>query len=259
MNLSNTAARDRAQYGQPSAEPVEAAWVAANAARLSETLREIFFDTRVVVDADAVHGVVTNFISTHPEDPPTHRRLVAVHEAGHVVAFEATGALFHRAEVKRIDRRSDNWIGEAFSCDPPPLMPRWITSDGALCDAVSTLAGPIAEEMYGGGVVEASPWEVLHSRACVTRAASLSAKQDRRRWGCVLKLTVALVECNARNIADIADLLMRKERIRRCDRVAQKILSRVTIPAPPHISVGGRAIVERLSKVPPFLSKVRRK
>ena len=182
-------------------------------------------------DDDAVLASLKVFLARHPTRPATEEQ-AASHEAGHFVAYERLGFLATTAEIYGSRFGRGGWGGAARRWNSPVY--NWLQDwypDAFLRDAQAMLAGPIAEELIGGGDALSSVGEVIAASVLVRRAAELLGRDTIEMWGETLLGAVALVEHHKPEILDIAAVLERKKRISRTDRPVEKILARVT-PGP---------------------------
>jgi hypothetical protein len=226
----------------------------AQARLLAANLSEVFCGEGQV-DRVAVDRIVSNFSRSYFAICTTPRERVAIHESAHAIGFEATGAKLKRIKLYRDKHVRASWGGAATSCNPPLALQLRATPKNLLSDAIATMAGPMAEELYAEGVAAASASEILLARACVTRAAGLTGEDDAELWLGTLENTAALLHANRGTIGDLAALLMEKTEITRSNRAVKKILS--SVRRGDGIPIASLGLIERLSEVAAFLAEVR--
>ena len=107
-------------------------------------------------------------------------------------------------------------------------------------EAQGVLAGPLAEDLLGGGDALSSIGELVEASLLAERAGQLRNRNETEAWREALLGAVSLVECHAPEVLDIAVLLERRGRISRAQPSIRKILSRVK-QAP----IDTRAVSER--------------
>ena len=176
-------------------------------------------------DDDAALASLKVFLTAHPMRAATKLQ-AAIHEAGHFVLFEWLGFLAGTAEIRGSRFGRHGWGGGACRWNPPIYRPD-LASDDFLRDARGALAGPIAEELLGGGDVLRIIGELVDASIRSARAADLAGSEYFEMWYEIVLGTVALVERHSPEILDIAAVLERKGRISRTDRPVEKILARV--------------------------------
>jgi hypothetical protein len=199
-------------------------------------------------DDDAVLARLKVFLTAHPMGEVT-KWLAALHEAGHFVAYERLGFLAGTAEIRGSRFGRGGWGGGACRWSPPIYDGR-LAPDDFLRDARGALAGPIAEELLGGGDALHIIGELIDASIRSDRAAELWGRDSIEMWDETLLGAVALVEHHEPEILDIAALLECRGRISRLDRPVEKILARVT-PGPIDrgaVSQRGLALARRVTE-----------
>jgi hypothetical protein len=176
-------------------------------------------------DDDAALASLKVFLTAHPMRAATMEQ-AALHEAGHFVLFERLGFLAGTAAIYGSPFGRNGWGGGACRWSPPIYNGR-LAPDDFLRDAQAALAGPIAEELLGGGDVLGGIGELVDASIRSARAADLAGRDTIEMWDETLLGAVALVEHHKPEILDIAAVLERQKRISRTDRAVEKILMRV--------------------------------
>ena len=131
-----------------------------------------------------------------------------------------------RRTIAKIYNRSDGWCGEAASITAPHLN----NPHSLIAKARSTLAGPLAEELFGDAGNEAIAdcfEELLHAGFIVKRAAVLSGQNNAALWQATMIEAAALVDFWSPEIRDIAAILARRKIIHAHDGAIQRILAGV--------------------------------
>jgi hypothetical protein len=157
---------------------------------------EAFFP-HAPVDAEGTPRTVLElFLSRYPMRAAT-RGQAAIHEAGHFVLFERLGLCATTAEIRGSAGGLYGWGGGAHSWN-------WLTYRGpeqwdaaALRrEAVTVLAGPIAEELLGGGdALGSNIGELVEAVVLALRAADLEGHEARSEVVQeILHGTISLVE-----------------------------------------------------------------
>jgi hypothetical protein len=170
--------------------------------------------------------------------------LAALHEAGHFVAYERLGFLAGTAEIGE--------SGGGHACPwAPPIYSYPLAPDDFLRDAQAVLAGPIAEELLGGGdLLGSSIGELIDAAIRSRRAADLAGRDSIEMWDETLLGAVALIEHHKPEILDIAAVLEREGCIWRTNSAVNKILMRVE-EAPIDmraVSERGLALADRITE-----------
>ena len=135
-------------------------------------------------------------------------------------------------------------LGPAYLCYP-------LAPDDFLRDAQAVLAGPIAEELLGGGdLLGSSIGELIDAAIRSRRAADLAGRDSIEMWDETLLGAVALIEHHKPEILDIAAVLEREGCIWRTNSAVNKILMRVE-EAPIDmraVSERGLALADRINE-----------
>jgi hypothetical protein len=195
-------------------------------------------------------GALEAFILRHPTTAATKEQ-AASHEAGHSIAHECLGMMMHAATIAGPPFGRGGWGGTAQYRELfyGPWGGEWYP-DAMQRGATAMLAGPIAEELIGGGDALSSVGEVVAASVLMRRAAELLGRDTIEMWEETLLGAVALVERHRPEILDIAVVLERRKRISRTDSAVNKILMRVE-EAPIDIravSQRGLALAHRITK-----------
>jgi hypothetical protein len=172
--------------------------------------------------------VLELFLARHAMRAAT-KWMVAIHEAGHGVAYERLGLLLRKAEIRGSAGGHSGWGGTAysFSCLSYRRPQDW---DAAALrrEAMAALAGPIAEELLGGGDALGSIGELVDASVLALRAADLEGRDAPSEVVHeILHGTISLVERHAPEILGIGGVLTKRKCIYREDRPIRRILARV--------------------------------
>ena len=126
------------------------------------------------------------------------------------------------------------------------MPPHW-NPDAFWSEAISALAGPVAEDLFGDGYAIGSFGE-LSRRGFAERAAQLTGRDENGAWCTALTVAISLGEQCETPIREIADVLVRKRRIWCGDRPIRSIL--VGVPRGPIVtaplSARGQALFEKI-------------
>jgi hypothetical protein len=173
-----------------------------------------------------VLGPLQVFLANHPMMTATKRH-AAIHEAGHFVLFEHLGLVAGTAAVYGSAFGRDGWGGEANDWNSACHSLRDPDPDAFLCDAQGAWAGPLAEDLIGGGDALSSVGELAQGALLAERAGQLRDRHETEARHEALLGAIALVEHHAREILEIAAFLERRGRISSAQPSIRKILARV--------------------------------
>lgn len=155
-------------------------------------------------------------------------RQAAAHEAGHFVAYTATGM---RAVSARIGRTMLGWGGYAVAQERPAIHlgggMYLFTAEHALTKAVSTLAGPAAEHFFGDADIYGASGELIEVCLLARKRAEMLGTDFRQSLVDVLTCTVVLLERHAHAIGRVADALVRRRQLDFCNRRDAELLDGV--------------------------------
>jgi hypothetical protein len=167
--------------------------------------------------------VLEPFLAIHPMQAAT-RDQVAIHEAGHFVAFERLGLLAGNAEIRGSAGGRNGWSGRATSWHWRSYQrPEDWDAASLRREALTVLAGPIAEELSGAGDTLSSIGELVEASVLAFRAAASDGPVPSDVLREVLIEAISLVERHAPEILGIGEVLARKRRIFCGDRPIRKI------------------------------------
>ena len=243
MRLSKSTTR--AMFGldpPPSAAEVIESWASYHANRLRYTWLFVFGPAEPYPD-ELIRRVFGAYVTGHPHAPASQRP-AANHEAAHFIAAERLGLKAGKAEIHGSPGGHGGWGGLAGSLDWHNYAhPEDWDAAALRCAAVSTLAGPIGEELLAGGDALSSIGEL-----CVAEGLALrcGVDEDREPWVVIREVVfeaTALVEQCRAEIGCAADVLARRKRITCWLRPVKKILARV--PRGP-IDIGGLSAAGRV-------------
>ncbi len=196
----------------------------------------LYHDWRHVLGAAApypkqpIREVFAAYLTSYPT-PAATKEMVALHEAGHYIAFERLGMIATTAAIRGSAFGRDGWSGGANAIERPDH--HWVMNARrwglALLwnEAIAGLAGPIAEEILGGGDALGSVSELAGAALWVACAAELAGQDGGEALRQTVRKAIALVERHEPGIRDIAGALEHKKSISRFDRPVKKILQRV--------------------------------
>ena len=211
--------------------------------RAIRKIRGVLFN----VDADAVRGGIEAWLSQHPLRGATKRQ-AALHEAGHLIAYEFDGMIAGKACIEGSPFGRGSWGGGAWCIDTPNTTHGPCANDPNefLREARGVLAGAFAEAMLGDGDALSSVGELAEARFLTARAAEILGHDKSDIWHETLTETAAIVERHASEIEEIADLLMRRRRVNRFECSTGRILTRVgrepIVPAA--LSMGSKELAQ---------------
>ncbi|PPD46058.1 MAG: hypothetical protein CTY15_01320 [Methylocystis sp.] len=158
--------------------------------------------------------------------PPRSASLddAAIHECGHLVAFEAENLIAWSAKING-GSNGHEWCGLAQRARD---FGSYVDAPHFLAEARATLAGPIAEELLSqSGSLASSIAELVGARICVERAAELLFVDPESLWIKTVREAAALVERYAKEIEALAELLEKRKKITASSPSVRKILKRV--------------------------------
>lgn len=203
----------------------EAAILEFYARYVGEAFNQIY-GRRASVAYDAISAAISvwlpQFLSLNAS-----RETVAAHECGHFVAYEHEGMCAGTAHIKGSAFDRYGWGGGAqYWGDPLYLEPgRWEHDPEDFCRfARVTLAGPIAEEIIGGGDAMANIGELMNARVYSDRAADLIGELHGVVWTENVRKTVAMVERCQFQIVKLAEMLAKRKEITRDSPSVRKVL-----------------------------------
>lgn len=168
-------------------------------------------------------GPLEEFLTRHPMSAAS-KEMVALHEAGHSITFERLGMWMAFAHIHGSAFGHYGWSGGASARNSVVWDPRPETWDLAAFrgEARSALAGPIAEELLGGGDALGSIGELAGARCWAERVAELEGREEHEVVREVVISATSLVERYEGDIRDLADVLARRKRISRFDCPVKK-------------------------------------
>jgi hypothetical protein len=175
-----------------------------------------------VVEKDAVRDKIEVCLLTHPTRGASKRQ-AAVHEAGHLVAYEAEAMVAVAAAIRRVSQHCQAWTGWALciNCPYTQYGPLPHDPEDFLRDASAALAGPWAEALLGDGDALGSLAEVCEARLLVSQGAQIMNRSNCDIW------RETLVRTHANEIEKIADILMRSQQVAAVQPSIRKILQRI--------------------------------
>lgn len=202
------------------------------------------YGIKTPVDRDAIRKTV----SPHPL-VPVSREDAAIHESGHFLTDEHEG--FHAATAC-IKGSPFGWGGKTKNCSDLDfdLAPESAPHDPKdfSRNARAILAGPIAEELIGGGSVFENFAELIQARVYSDRAAELTPDLYGVLWIENVRRTVAIVEHYQLQILKLAEMLARRREITRLQPSVRKVLTTIMsrAPLPMTLSPEGKALAHRI-------------
>ncbi len=187
-----------------------------------------------------------NFLREHPMRAAT-REQTAIHEAGHLISFEMQEMVAEYARLEGASFGHGGWGGAANCWERPSIGPK-ADARNLLRDARCALAGPVAEELLGGGDVFGSVGELIDARVLINFAARQVGYQPDALAREELLSVANAIEINATALLSISDQLARKREIRR--RHFEKNLAGLNWPRK-HFEISDRAevVVHRIERV----------
>lgn len=225
--------------------------VALSVTRVTRRHRDIFGKDAPFDVAGFTARVADHFVR-HPWRP-TGLGDTALHEAGHFIVSEVEGFVPYDAEVCAPQKPGDGWSGEqrcwAARCFDG--RPEHHDPDRLIRDARATLAGPLAEAMFGsdgaalGNIAEL--WEV---RIFLARAGQLSDRARAAIWRETITRTASLNDFYAAEIRALGCLLKKRKRITRDQRNTKSVLDQVSGRQLrlPQLSVRGQLAISMIDK-----------
>jgi hypothetical protein len=211
----------------PSPAELIACQARAHAEVIGEDWQRISWPGDEPPDYDDWAEVLTPFLIEHPMRRST-RDMISLHEAGHVIAFERLGMLAAGAHIEGSSRGEWSGTATAINRSYRRLRPPYWAPEEFRAEAVAAFAGPVAEELFGGGSALASIGELLGACLCAEFAAQLRDEDDERvAVDEALTCAISLVERYGPAIREAAALLSSRKHIWRGNRKVQKILAGV--------------------------------
>lgn len=181
---------------------------------------------RALIAHDAIRAAISDrlpqFLSLNAS-----RETVAAHECGHFVAYEHEGMCAGTAHIKGSAFDRNGYGGRAQNWDDPLyLEPGHWEHDPKDFNRFArvTLAGPIAEEIIGGGDAMANIGELMNARVYSDRAADLIGELYGVVWTENVRKTVAMVERFQFQIVELAEMLAKRKEITRDSPSVRKVL-----------------------------------
>jgi hypothetical protein len=163
---------------------------------------------------------IGEFLHEHPLAAAS-RRQAAVHEAAHMVAYEALGMVASRASIRGTTFGRNGWSGTAHPLEMLPLT----SSSNLIREAIAAYVGPRAESRLAGGDECSSPGERLECFLLASLADDLvDAKGN--LFVAVLAQADRIIDAYESLIFAIADVL---ERQRRITRVHKKVANALAL------------------------------
>jgi hypothetical protein len=213
-------------------------------------------------DNDVTAKALVPFLTEHPMRSAS-QLAIAIHEVGHLIAFERLGMIATHAYIEGSALGRRGWGGEANAVNRAEhanrhLPPPYWGPDVLWNEAVSALAGPVAEERLGGGDAwggsfTGDAWgsigELIAASFWAAEARRLDGQDDEREAFCdALRVAIHIVELYPTAIREIAGMLVRRRRIYATDRSVKKILADIPqgpIDAKP-FSERGQALFDKI-------------
>jgi hypothetical protein len=200
-------------------------------------------------DIDTLTKHLARFLIEHPLQPGT-QEMAGLHEGGHVIGYERIGMLAASAEIHGSAFNRYGWGGSATPINRAARLPPYLDPNEFRAEAISALAGPVAEELFGDGDALSSIGEVIAGFFWAMRAAQLEDKDDLAAMNEAVTCAISLAEQYEAAIRKIAELLARKKRIGRWQPSIRKIL--LAIPQGPFsarpLSVRGQTLFDKIAE-----------
>lgn len=172
-----------------------------------------------------VRRFVEGCLERHPPELRIQRQ-IALHEAGHYLAFEAEGMIAGSAEIHGSAGGHDGWGGTAKAFERPFYDGEPYGPGDLLSEARSALAGPWSEVALGGGDLYGSISEIIEAVFLGVRAAEMLGRNPNQVLTDILVGAAAIVDTYRDEIEEVATRLMSRRRIGR-NKSLERLLARV--------------------------------
>jgi len=235
--------RGRTQQAQADAAMIEGQ-AYAHVAYPVRTIRKVY-GQRIAGVHEMLTARMRNFLHEHPM-PAATRQQTAVHEAGHLVAFELEGMSAWAAEISGTPFGHQGWGGSA-SCSNEVFVNEKANASDLLRHARAAVAGPIAEGLIARGDVYGSVGELIDARVLIDCAARrLGADPDELAHATLVQV-VAYIEANAVCVSAIADRLSGRRLVWR--KQIEKQFAALRMPTTPAKTQHGELIIHQIERV----------
>lgn len=234
----------------PPTDPAEL--TARQAAGHTDQIRtewRLIFGPNESYPEDAIRAALAPWLAGHLTRGAT-REQAAIHEAAHLVAFERVGMIACTAQIYRSRGGQGAWAGTAGPAERAGWSRIWGKNFGGPTmirgEAIAAMAGPIAEEVIGGGDALSSIGELVSASLWAMRAGELAGQPWKATVSSAVVESISLVEQHAPDIQAIGQVLARRKCISRGD--VEGILARVPqgpVVATP-LSAAGQALHDEI-------------
>lgn len=177
---------------------------------------------------DAV-GLLNAFRAKHPTRAAT-RKQAALRAAGHYLAFERLGMVATFATIRAPEFEERDWQAKADAVYRAHRKADSHAPDAATLfrgEAIAALAGPIAEELFGGGDVLTSISQLSVGKSHAWRAAELKGREKETVLREVRADAITLVIGHENDIWDVAQMLVKKKRADSRDNLVRNVKARM--------------------------------
>jgi hypothetical protein len=218
MHIGNNIRAFRDQLRAEKAQRDDDHLLALHTGFVMNLVRQIYATVPQTAEDD-IKCFVDGCFLRHPYQASTKHQ-VALHEAGHFIAFEAEGMVAGMAEIHGSSFGRHGWGGSAKYWKPPLYRETWSYQDPPnrgelISDARGAIAGPWAETLLGRGPFFGSISEIIESYLLAARAAEMLNLDRRQVLDDIVAGTAGIVNTHKEGIEKVAALLMSRKRIHR--------------------------------------------
>lgn len=187
------------------------------------------------------------------------RRCVAAHEIGHFVSYQAEGMSAVEATIRSTPGDTRGWGGDAKAWNVP-----WLEPDNPNPNAEDfnryarvIIAGPVGEELAGGGKALPNIAELMAARVYSDHAAGLLDELAGPVWVENVRRATATVEHYAPQIHALTEMLAKRREVASWQPSVRRILRTIerNLPAAWALSSAGTVLSQRIISTVPSTAK----
>lgn len=187
------------------------------------------------------------------------RHCVATHEIGHFVSYQAEGLNAATASIRSTPGDPRGWGGYAKAWDTSWLEPANPNPNAEDFNryARAIVAGPVSEELVGGGKTLPNIAELMSARVYSDRAASLLNDLSGPVWVENVRRATATVEHYAPQIHALSEMLAKRREVASWQPSVRRILRTIEprLPATWALSPVGTVLSQRIISAVPSTAK----